>query len=346
MSKKDGKVLNFAKSFLSTNKLLVRRIIALLIVIIAILVIASCFKGNKFGNSFSNSYNNGLATKSGKWIYFVKYMDGESEGIYKIKDKGNNAKQVIKGDYKYLNVLGNKLYCLEEDDSKINLVKMKTNGKKKEVLIRNISDEPINVVGKWVYYFKEGKLYRTKTNGNKNEAVSDKNISYYQVDGKWIYYIYTSKNNYYVAKMKLDGDDSTVIYKSEDKISALYIKGNKIYYVISKLNKSNDYETFLYKVNKKNGEKEEKVCKIDSSILYDINMQKDKIYYTTVTDDYSSYEIKSIKYDGNDKEVIKNLKGGYSLNVVGKWFVYGEGSNSYKMDTKIVSIDGKKEKNL
>ena len=321
MGIKEGKALNFVKNFISANKLLVRRLIAIVIVIIAMLVVISCFKGNKYGNSFSNIDNGGLATKSGKWIYFVKYIDGEAEGIYKVKEKGNNAKQVIKGEYKYLNVLGKYIYCLEKDDGKINLVKMKTNGKKKEVLIRNISEDSINVVGKWIYYSKDGKLCKVKTNGNKNQEISDKNILYYQLDGKRIYYIYKSKNNCYIAKMKLDGDDSTVLYKTEDALTALYIKSGKIYFAVSRTSKSGDYETLLYKINKKNGENEEKVCKIDSNLVYEINMQKDRIYYTTINDDYTKYEIKTIKYDGNDKEVLKSLKGGYNLNVVGKWFI-------------------------
>ena len=43
------------------------------------------------------------------------------------------------------------------------------------------------VMEKWVYYFKNSNLYRVRTNGTDREKISDRKISYYQIDGSKIF---------------------------------------------------------------------------------------------------------------------------------------------------------------
>lgn len=338
-----GILISFTQSVFNINRKLIMRALAVLIIIIAIIVLMVCFKGKKHVNSFANSNNKGIAAQDGKWIYFVDFDDDEPAGIKKIKQNGKKAEKVVDGSMAYLNISNGYIYCIEydENESQSNLIKMKLNGKKKETLARDINLAPINVADKWVYYYKNSSLYRVKISGEDREKVSDKNIVYYQIEGKWIYYIYSKDSSCYIAKMKLNGEDNERLAKSDSLFEAIYVDGGKLYYIEAKANKKYDYDYNLFVMNTK-GEKAEKICKIDTNIQ-EINMQKDRIYYT-VTEDYDEYEIKSIKYNGEDKTTIKKVEELESINVTGKWITFLDEADDYTI--RMISVDGKKEKNL
>ena len=338
------------KSIFSNNKSLVLKCIAALIIVIAVIVVLSCFKGGSKINTIANSHNVGLVAKDGSWLYYVDVDDDEPAGIKKIKQNGKKSKNVADGYFYCLNVDDGYIYCIETDEKeqKSNLVKMKTNGKKKETLASNIDEDVINVVDKWVYYYKNGNLYRVNKSGEDRTKVSERDISYYHIDGKWMYYIYSKSGTDYIAKKNLDkskladSNDEKIIKDSDAEFEALYVKGKTIYYISSKMNKDYDYESTLYKVDKK-GENSEKIHKLGTGVK-SINMQKDKIYYIT-TEDYDEYEIKSIKYNGTEEETIKKDEYASNINVTGKWITYLSEDDD---DTiiKMISTDGKKEKSL
>ena len=343
------KVMNFlklAKEFCLANKSLVMKILAVVIVIIAIIVIASSLKGTKNGNSASNSNNLGLAVQDGSWIYYVEVDDEEPVGICKVKTNGKKTEKVADGYMYNLNISDNYIYCLEynEDEERNDLIKIKTNGKNKETLARDIDENQIMVSGKWVYYYKDDNLYRVKTSGTDREKISEREIEYYDIDGNWIYYIYENDNSQYIAKMKLDGEDATRIAKAdEEENETLYIRGGNIYYIASEENDSYDRDYYLYKMNKK-GNKEERICKMDTNIQY-INMQEDLIYYT-ITEDYSDSTIKCIKYNGTDKTTIKKTEYAMNINVVEDWVIFLGIDEDYNNSMKMISIDGEDEKGL
>ena len=241
------------------------------------------------------------------------------------------------------NVIYDYIYCIEydEDDDRCNLIKVKTNGKKKKVLATNVDEQAITVVDEWVYFCKNENLYRVELDGDDREKISNKEIEYYQIKGKWIYYIYDD----YIARMKLNGEDSQKIAKADDGeyFDSLYVKGNKVYYIMSKLNDNYDWKYYLCEMNK-DGEKAEQICKLDENIDY-VNMQEDKIYYT-VTEDYSEYAIKSIKYNGTDKQVIKKVDSVKYINITEDWIIYLGKNDEYEDVIKMLSIDGEEEKKL
>ena len=189
------KVMNFlklAKQFILTNKSLVMKMIAVIIVIIAIIVIASSLNGTKVGNAASNSHNLGLAVQDGSWIYYVAVDDDEPVGIYKVKNNGKKTEKVADGYMYNLNIVDNYIYCLEynEDEERNDLIKIKTNGKNKETLARDIDENQIMLVDKWVYYYKDNSLYRVKTSGTDRES------SYNLAAGKKGDGVYETSNNY------------------------------------------------------------------------------------------------------------------------------------------------------
>ena len=347
MKEKVIKIIQLIKGLINTNKSLSMKIVAGLIIIITILVIASCFNGNEYGNTAANINNMGLAVQDGKWIYYVGIDNEDPVGIYKVKTNGKKIKKVIEGEIYYLNIIDNYIYCVEydEDDAEYNLVKIKTNGKNKEILARNIDDREITATDDEVYYFKNEKLYKMELNGTDKEQVSNKNITYYQIYKNDIYYIYKNEKSQYIARMELDGDDTERIAKADEDIQyeALYVKGGKIYYIASQLNDNYDTEYYLYKMSK-NGKNAEKICKVDTNIQ-NINMQEDFIYYT-VTENYDSFMIKSIKYNGTDKTQIKKSGMAININLVEDWiFFIGENEDS-NFIMKMITTEGEKEKNI
>lgn len=338
----------FVKEFVITKKSIFMKVLAVIIIVIALIVIGSCFKGAKYGNSAGNSSNMGLAVQDGRWIYYVEVDDDEPVGICRVKNNGKKTEKVVDGYMYELNIIDNYIYCIEynEDEYRYDLIRVKTNGKNKETLARDIDEGQVVATDKWVYYYKNDNLYRVRVDGTDREKVSDKEISYYQIDGNWIYYIYEADNSQpYIAKMKLNGENAQRIAKADEdeEYEALYVKGGKIYYIVSKVDENYDYEYSLYKMNKK-GEKSEKICKIDENIQY-INMQEDGIYYTT-TEDYYDYEIKYIKYNGTDKKTIEETGEIEAINVVEDWIIIVEQDKNYDISMRMISIKGDKEKDL
>lgn len=345
------KIIEFVKNLINASKPLIRKILALLIVVITIMVIASCFNGDDYGNSAANSYNSGVAVQDGNWIYYIDIDGDEPVGVCKVKENGRKTKKVIEGNMAYLNIIDNYIYCLElvydEENSEYsyNLIKFKTNGEKKEILARDVDAGAVTATEKEVYYFKNDNLYRIKLNGTDREKISDKNISYYQIEGNWIYYIYRNESTEYIAKMKLNGEDDKRIAKANDDtyFEALYVEGGKIYYITSSYDEYFDSEYYLYRMSKK-GEKAKKICKIDRNIQ-SINMQEDEIYYT-VSESYDSYVIKSIEYDGTERTTIKKAEMALNINIVDDWIVFVGTNEDYDTVMKMISTDGDKYKNL
>ncbi len=346
MKEKIANSINFIKQLISTKKSLVLKIAACIIIVVAILVIVSSLKGEKSGNIIGNSYNEGLAVQKGNWIYYIELDDDEAVGICKVKKNGKKIKKVVEGSFKELNIVDNYIYCLEEDDGQYNLIKMKTNGKNKTTLARDVDEDfPITATSKWVYYSKNYDFYRVKTNGTERTKISDKDIEYYQIEGNLIYYIYEKDSSEYIAKMKLNGEDTERIAKTKDDeyFEALFIKGGKVYYILSEEDEDYNYKYSLYKMSK-NGKNPKKICNLDENIN-DINMQKDYIYYT-VSENYEDYSIKSIKYNGTDKKTIKKDERITDINAVKNWVIYLTVNGDNDSVLKMINMNGEKEKEL
>lgn len=327
-------------NFINEHKKISLRILAGLIVLITIVVIASALKEDKIGNTAGNLMaNHGISAEAGKWTYYIEFDDGEPSGIYRVKTNGSKTEKIKGGYFEYINVIDKYIYCLEKDEDKkqYNLVKMKTNGNKKETIAKNIDYAPITAAGDRVYYFKEGILYRIKTNGSDKQKLSEKDISYYEISGNMIYYIYENEGDSYIAKMKLNGEKNTRIGKLEDSsYVALHVKGNKIYYVI--LDEENKYKLFKMKTN---GEKEERLYTFSNSIDC-INMQDDTIYYVFRD---GKYNISKINYKAGDKETIKKIDEVEAIGISGKWVFYVEESEN-DLIIERVTTNGKKEQSL
>ena len=103
-----------------------------------------------------NAFNKGFATVDGNWMYYVEFDNDGPVAINRVKDNGEKIENIADGNLYYINIVDNYIYCLEydEDKEKNNLVKIKKNGKDKEILIADIDNKPIVATDKYVFYFK------------------------------------------------------------------------------------------------------------------------------------------------------------------------------------------------
>ena len=91
--------INKIKEAIQNNRKITAIVIASFIMLITVIVIASCIRPKKQGNTAGNSYNTGIATQEGKWIYYIEMDNSESIGICKVKQNGKNTKKVAEGKY-------------------------------------------------------------------------------------------------------------------------------------------------------------------------------------------------------------------------------------------------------
>ena len=74
-------------------------------------------------------------------------------------------------------------------------------------------------------------------------------------------------------------------------------------------------------------------------------MQDDVIYYTE-TEDFNNYKIKSIKYNGTDRKVIKKLTTSTSINITDDWIIFIGTNEDTDIVVKMINKKGEKERNI
>jgi len=302
---------------------------AILLVLLTIILI--CAYAPKSVNNFSgNLINNGFALKIGNKIYYLK-----QDGIYKTNSDGDKKDRIFEGTTLYLNSDGKYLYFVEHTNGKYNLVKMKNNGKNKNIMLEDIDNKMITVEDKWIYYMQDDVFYKIKTNGKDKMKILSKDIETYQIDGDDIYFTYRNNVDCIIAKIKTNGTE--IMELENDCNSNFYVKGNKLYYIKEVYNSEKyEYEYTLCQM-KVNGEKKQEIIKLPNTIKQ-INMLDDGIYYLT-TEDYTKYELYKMDYKGKNINKITETGFNTKINVINKDVYYmdltdGVNVNIYKINIK------------
>jgi len=277
-------------------------------VVLIIIILLIIFGGKKANNLSGNLFNSGFSVSSGKTIYFLGYNNGMEDGIYKIKGK---KKQKIADDYGYyLNIYGNHIFYIDSKDS--NIVKLKTNGKDRKVLVENVDMKEITISGKYLYYFDDSYLYRINVNGENKKRILDKTLDYYQIVGNYIYYSYIDNGSYSISKVKIDGENNEKI--SEECGKSFWVNGNDIYYMY--LNKKTENSSFMYELYKigTNGKNKKKITEISDKLEpYTINFYNKMVYYTK-RDDSGKIAIYKMDLKGKKETKVVDING-YATNI-------------------------------
>lgn len=321
-------------------------IVAVLIVISIITSITLTSTINNAGKIAGNLSNEGFAVLKGNKAYVSNTLinsgnESIKNGLYEINTK-NTSKLITEDEYvKSINFYKGYLYYLAINKSENGnyirqVVKMKPNGEKKQILVDNIetttiANNSLNVSDGWIYYTNsDNKLEKVKKNGEKRQQISDEEIVRFQISGKYIYY--TTKDDDF-KRMKKNGSN---IEKINNGIDLFQIVSNDVYYIsksnghLIKLNLKdnvdeeiinkkiktfNIYEkTIYYAVNeqeeqaiykiKTNGKKNEKIVDLESANVF-ICVTGNYIYYTDKLENSPYYyTIYRIKTNGENRESI------------------------------------------
>ena len=302
-------------SFMMTNKKTSIIIGIILIAIIAIIIFI-CNRNTKIGNTNTNLNNLGFATKNNGWVYYLGFNEGQSDGIYKLNE---NKNEKLIDDYAlYLNKSDKNIYYI---DSEANIVKMKTSGKDKKIIVEDVDLEKFIIIDDWIYYFDEAKLCKIKTNGKEKQIVLEKTIENYEIDGEWIYYTYKNNGKYIISKVKTNGEDNIKI--SEDAGATFFIKGNYIYYTYERYYEDNgEYKNELWKV-KINGKNKKKIADLSEKIYIDsINFNENEIYYLE-KDEEAKLAIYKINLKNKEETKVVEINGYVTyLNIIDNWIYY------------------------
>lgn len=337
------KIKNKIVQFIIANKRLSIIIAAILFVLILSIIIL-CNR-TEIGNTSGNLSNSGFSVQKGSWVYYLGLKDNNTDGIYKIK-LNSDKKEKVSSDYGlYLNKSGNYIYYLDRTEGNYDIVKMKTNGENKEVVIKDVDSAKITVIDNWIYYFKESKFYRAKTNGENKQILSKKAIDNYEVVGKWIYYSYINEGKYVIAKMKTNGENITKIDTDSSKV--FFVDGSNIYYIYENYNEDEfkcNYEIYKVKVN---GKDKRKVADIGEKVQSNgINFYGDRIYYAKV-DENDVLAIYSIKINGKDERKIVDIQGASTIiNVHDGWVYYTDQNDNGDSDMYRIKTNGKNKQSI
>lgn len=334
------KIMNLKDTAIHFIKMHKIPVIATAIIVLAIIIIGimSLMFKTKIGNLSGNLNNRGFSVRKGSYVYYLGFSENQTDGIYRVKVNGKSKKKISDDYGLYLNISGNYLYYLEaskDNYTSYNIVKMKTNGKNKEIVVEGVDTSKITVQNNWIYYFKNYQLYRVKTNGKNKEQISNKSMENYEVIGNFIYYSYMNDGKYVIAKMKTNGEGVTRLDSEASK--TFFVSKNYIYYIRQNAD-TNVYE--LYKT-KTNGEKKEKIADISGDIRLDtINFDVNSLYYTKTNED-GTLAIYSIKTNGKDETKIVDTKG-YStmINLNKNYIYYTDKNDNGDSDMFIVKTSG------
>lgn len=339
------KIINLKNKMLSiimANKI-VSIIIGILLIVVIALIIILCNK-TEIGSTNGNLNNLGFSIKDGNWIYaYLGNSQNGEKGIYKMKQDGSK-KEKINDDYGvYLNKVGKYIYYIEAQN--YNIVRIKTNGEDKKVIVENVDPDKISIIDNWIYYFDESNLCRVKTNGQNKQILSNKSIENYEISKNWIYYSYANDGKYVISKMKINGEDNTKV--DSDAGEMFFIKGNNIYYIYKNYNSENyEYSYELYKM-KTDGKDKEKVADIQGEIyINSVNYSDNTIYYTKINEE-GELAIYSINLNGKDEKKIVKIEG-YStaINIFDNWIYYIDQNEKGEAQMFRVKTNGENKQGL
>ena len=164
-------------------------------------------------------------------LYFISF---DNRKIIRMCTK-TGIRQTISSDQPHsFSIVDGWIYYINMDDEN-KIYRIRPDGKDKEKLSDDSTDNPLNIADGWIYYiinFNEtkGPVYRMRTDGSEREQLRDAdwNITFIHVDGSWVYYV-----NYWEYKIQRIPSDGSPGWEriNNDWSQYLNIVDGWIYYV-------------------------------------------------------------------------------------------------------------------
>lgn len=160
---------------------------------------------NKIGNTSSNIYNHGQFASQGDYIFFAD-IDGET--MYMMNKQYKNVVKIYNatGRISDINVIGDYIYYIENNDATLSIKKMKTGGVDNTTLAINV-ERSIYVTDQYIYYAKEissgkNEISRMDLDGKNTETLVTAPYHFFMVNGDNLYFCGNESNEYKVMNLK------------------------------------------------------------------------------------------------------------------------------------------------
>ena len=252
----------------------------------------------------------------GNWVYYMKV--DEINGTRDIvKTNGKDRIVLVDNMSSYSNDAGETEYLLENYDlmtvvddyvyyinENLNLSRIKTNGKDREVIKDDIEVSDFQVYDGYIYINNtDNEFIKINLKDFEDRVVlTNINANDFQVDDDYIYYIDKSDK---LVRTNLNGEEETVIV--DKVVKSFNVVKNDIYYFSDYEGDNEEGEAGVansYAIFRLDTKKNETSKIVETEVAYsNISVVGDYIYYEDkFEDDYYYSTIYKIKTDGTEKE--------------------------------------------
>lgn len=181
-----------------------------------------------------------------QWIYY--FTNNGENGICKMDSNGENETTILPGNIQDFQLQGNEIFYVEENGR---IGKFSLKNQENSVLSEAAGARKIQVVDDWIYYYaqEENALFRVRTDGKKQELVSVLiHHETYNVCGKYVYYF--DAENQKIARMRLNkSNQCDDIVSLESARTKLNVAGDVLYYLDKSKDESQNYQMHRVKLN-------------------------------------------------------------------------------------------------
>lgn len=277
----------------------------------------------KRGNSVGNITNGGYMAEYEGWIYYSNPNDGGK--LYKVKPDGSKNTKLLDDSVSYINVSDGWVYVgVGTGRNALGVVRVRLDGtSRQELYIRRYSEGRgfrLSLMGNRLYYMDSASsiLRSARTDGTASSQIrnlSSGSMDSYFVDGNWIYYSNSARDNK-LHKVSVNGDSDSQILNW--RVESLNLSGDWIYFI------SKD-DRRIYKVDKQG---HNPVRVVDQPSRY-LNVHENYVYYTNDVD----RSIYRIAKDGSGSAERINDIPSSDINIVYDWIFYRDPVNDiwYRM---------------
>jgi hypothetical protein len=280
------------------------------------------------GNDPLNLLNDGYAVLSDGALYYADRQNGGN--IWRSAADGSNARMLLEGRFKSLNVSGGRLFFVADQEA---IYVMPMDGAQPQI-VKECWMPTLCVLDEWLYYTDKDAIYRMRANGTedtllaKDAGMGDEMRINWQIHNGWLYYLrkVEGEGEGNIVRMALDGSESARV--SDAKVRQFLISENHIYYV--------DWEKAPYGIQKMalDGTGHQEIY--DRSVTLH-TVAGVWIYIQTKPRGDTGNDVYRIRPDGSGLEKVADGYG-FTLSVAGDWIFFTTNDEQFRVSR--MRLDG------
>ncbi|MDD4796156.1 MAG: DUF5050 domain-containing protein [Eubacteriales bacterium] len=280
------------------------------------------------GNDPLNLLNEGYAVLSDGALYYADRQNGGN--IWRCDPDGGNARMLLEGRFKSLNVSGGRLFFVSDQEA---ICVMPIDGALPQI-VKECWMPTLCVLDEWLYYTDRDAICRMRADGTEDTLlVKDAGMGQqmrinWQLHDGWLYYLRKvegeAEGN--IFRIALDGSQSARV--CDVKVEQFFIYEEHIYYV--------DWEKAPYGIQKKalDGTGHQQIY--DTSVVLHTAVDG-WIYIQSKPRGDTGNDLYRIRPDGSGLEKVSDGYG-FTLSVAGDWIYFTTNDEQFRVSR--MRLDG------